>query len=158
MSESPSHAIPTNGHVGSQPAEVVLTFLQRLQAGAVDAATDLLAPDVRFENVSLPAIRGRDRTRRALKSMMGLSGAGFEVRVHSITSDGSTVMTERTDIFHLRRLRAQVWVCGRFDVIDGQITLWREYFDWWDVGLALVRAVLGAVIPSLQHEPPESRV
>jgi limonene-1,2-epoxide hydrolase len=156
MSETPSDEIQTNGHVGSQPTEVVLTFFQRLQAGAVDAATELLASDVRYENVSLPVIYGRDKTRRALKSMFSLSRAGFEVRLHTMATDGNTVMTERTDIVYLGKFRMQFWVCGRFDVTDGQITLWRDYFDWWDITMAAVRAVLGAVMPSLQREAPPS--
>lgn len=156
MSETPPDAIPSNGHVGSQPTEVVLTFLQRLQAGAVDAACDLLAPDVRYENVSLPTIYGRDRTRKALKSMFSPSGTGFDVRVHSLTSDGGTVMTERTDIIYWRRFRMRFWVCGRFDVSDGQITLWRDYFDWWDITLASLRALVGALVPSTQRPAPAS--
>jgi limonene-1,2-epoxide hydrolase len=135
---------------------VVLTFLQRLQAGAVDAATDLLAPDVRYENVSLPTIYGRDRTRRALKSMFAAADSGFDLRLHSLTTDGHTVMTERTDILYFRRFRLQFWVCGRFDVTDGQITLWRDYFDWWDITLASFRALLGMLVPSLQPKAPPS--
>jgi limonene-1,2-epoxide hydrolase len=38
-------------------------------------------------------------------------------------------MTERTDSIIIGRFRAEFWVCGVFEVHDGKITLWRDYFD-----------------------------
>ena len=42
------------------------------------------------------------------------------------------------------------WVCGVFEVHDGRITLWRDYFDVLDMTKALVRGLIGAVIPALR--------
>ena len=47
-------------------------------------------------------------------------------------------------------VRLQFWVCGVFEVRDGRITLWRDYFDMFDFTKALVRGVAGAVIPALR--------
>jgi limonene-1,2-epoxide hydrolase len=41
-------------------------------------------------------------------------------------------------------------VCGVFEVRDGRITLWRDYFDMYDMLKATVRGVLGLVVPSLR--------
>lgn len=75
---------------------------------------------------------------------------GFEVKIHRAAADGAAVLTERTDALILGPLRIQFWVCGVFEVHDGRITLWRDYFDFYDMTKALLRGVAGAVIPALK--------
>ena len=156
MSDTVSHVSKTNGHVETSPARTVMRFLQLLQERDVDGAAELLSPDVRYINVSLPTIRGRDRVRRALKSAFGFPGAAFEVYIEAVAADGGTVLTERTDVLVMGPVRLQFWVCGRFDVHEGQITLWRDYFDWWNITVATVRGVLGALLPPLRAKPPRT--
>jgi limonene-1,2-epoxide hydrolase len=134
--------------------QVVERFLGLLSRGEVDAAADLLDTDVVYTNVSLPTIHGRERVRRVARATLGRPGAGFEVYLHAISSEGGTVLTERTDVLTFGPLRTQFWVCGRFDVEGGQIVGWRDYFDWLDVGIATVRGLLGALVPALRAKPP----
>lgn len=138
----------------SPPVPLVERFLDLLCAKDIDGATELLAEDVRYTNVGLPTVRGRKRVRRLLRATLGLAGAGFEVYTHTISASGSSVLTERTDVLKLRRLRVQFWVCGRFDVHDGQIVLWRDYFDHVNVMAATVRGLLGTVLPAARAKPP----
>lgn len=138
----------------ASPIRVVRQFLEGLAAGDIDGATDLLAPDVEYINVSTPTIRGRERVRRVLRAAMGLPGAGFEVYFHAISSDHGAVLTERTDVLTWGALRMQFWVCGRFDVRDGEIVLWKDYFDWANFTIAMVRGLVGVVIPALRAKPP----
>jgi limonene-1,2-epoxide hydrolase len=136
------------------PTLVVQRFLDLLCLGKVDEAVELLAVDVRYENVGLPTVHGRERVRRLFRAAMRQPGAGFEAYVHTISADGSSVMTERTDVLKLRRMHVQLWVCGRFDVHDGQIVLWRDYFDYVAFALAMARGVLGAVFPAVRAKRP----
>ena len=86
-----------------------------------------------------------------MKLFRGMEGrAGFEVKTHRIAVNGSTVLTERTDALVFGRVRLQFWVCGVFEVTNGRITLWRDYFDMFDFTKALGRGLLGAVIPALR--------
>ena len=73
-----------------------------------------------------------------------------EVKIHRIAVNGPAVLTERTDVLAIGPVRLQFWVCGVFEVHDGRITLWRDYFDMWDMTKALVRGLAGAVIPALR--------
>ena len=82
----------------------------------------LLAVDVVYENVGLPTVHGRERVRRLFGRAYG-SGGGFDVVIHTICADGPSVLTERTDFLTFRKLHMEFWVCGRFDVRDGQIVL-----------------------------------
>jgi limonene-1,2-epoxide hydrolase len=47
-------------------------------------------------------------------------------------------------------LRLQFWVCGVFEVDDGRITLWRDYFDFYDFGKAIFRGIVGVAVPALR--------
>jgi limonene-1,2-epoxide hydrolase len=76
---------------------------------------------------------------------------GFEVKIHRIAADGNSVLTERTDALIVGPLRLQFWVCGIFEVHNGAITLWRDYFDKFDFLVkAPLRALVGIVIPSMK--------
>ncbi len=145
-------------HIGEQedtsPIQLVERFLYLMSVKDLDGATELLSEDVEYANVGLPTVRGRGRVRRLGRATLGLNGAGFEVYVHAISASGSTVLTERTDVLKFRRLRAQFWVCGRFDVRDGQIVLWRDYFDQANVLPAFARGLLGVIVPAIRAKPP----
>jgi len=75
---------------------------------------------------------------------------GFEVKIHRIAVNGSSVLTERTDALVFGPVRIQLWACGIFEVSNGRITLWRDYFDLWNVTKGLVRGLVGAVVPALR--------
>jgi limonene-1,2-epoxide hydrolase len=49
--------------------------------------------------------------------------------VHRQQQLGSVVVNERTDRFTFGGTRLSLPVAGIFEVADGRITLWRDYFD-----------------------------
>ncbi|HEY1827565.1 MAG TPA: limonene-1,2-epoxide hydrolase family protein, partial [Acidimicrobiales bacterium] len=124
----------------------VTRFLTALQDGEVETVIDLVADDLVYTNVSLPSIRGKERFSRAVRAYD--RHLGFAVVVHRIAGDGSSVLTERTDALTLGPFRMQFWVCGVFEVEDGRVTLWRDYFDWRSTTLAMLRGLVGIVIPA----------
>jgi limonene-1,2-epoxide hydrolase len=141
---------------GSTAIVVVERFLEFLRRGDIDSAVELMAVDVEYTNVGLPAMHGRERVRRAFRATLGRAGAGFEVYVRAISADGPTVLTERIDVLKFGRLRVQFWVCGRFEVHDAKIVLWRDYFDYVAVAAATIRGLLGTVIPAARAKPPSA--
>jgi limonene-1,2-epoxide hydrolase len=54
---------------------------------------------------------------------------GIEFRVINIAADGPVVMTERVDVFRLPDKSFELPVMGTFEVSDGKINAWRDYFD-----------------------------
>jgi limonene-1,2-epoxide hydrolase len=123
-------------------------FLHALQDSDLEAAEAALDENLVYENVGLPTIHGRARAIKLFRQMEGR--AGFEVKIHRIAADGAAVLTERTDALIFGPLRLQFWICGVFEVHDGRITLWRDYFDFFDMVKATVRGVAGLVLPSLR--------
>lgn len=83
-------------------------------------------------------------------------GTEVEMHVHTISADGPTVLTERTDVLQWGRLRVQFWICGRFEVHDGQIVEWREYYDPLAILAATLRGLLGVVVPAARAKPPSA--
>ncbi|MCP9273123.1 limonene-1,2-epoxide hydrolase family protein [Mycolicibacterium arenosum] len=129
-------------------ALVVETFLDALQDQDFTTIDALLADDVVYQNVGLPTINGRVKV---VKLMRGMEGRmGFEVKFHRNVAEGSTVLNERTDAMVFGPLRLQFWVCGVFEVHDGRITLWRDYFDFFDMFKATVRGLVGIAVPALR--------
>lgn len=126
----------------------VEVFLNALADEDFDTANAALADDLVYQNVGLPTIYGRHRAMKLFRRMEGR--AGFEVKIHRIAAEGAAVLTERTDALTFGPLRLQFWVCGVFEVHDGKITLWRDYFDFFDMFKATARGLAALVIPSLR--------
>jgi limonene-1,2-epoxide hydrolase len=125
--------------------EVLLTALENQDP---DGAGAVLDDNLVYQNVGFPTIRGRARAMKLFRAMEGR--VGFEVKIHRIAVNGSSVLTERTDVLVFGPLRLQFWVCGVFEVSGGRITLWRDYFDMWDMTKALVRGVAGIAVPAVR--------
>ena len=123
-------------------------FLNALQDSDLEAAEAALDDNLVYENVGLPTIHGRARAMKLFRQMEGR--AAFEVKIHRIAADGAAVLTERSDALIFGPLRLQFWVCGVFEVHDGRITLWRDYFDFFDMFKATVRGLAGLAFPSLR--------
>lgn len=134
--------------VVKSPAGTVEIFLNALQDQDFAAAENALAQNLVYQNVGLPTIYGRNRTVKLFRALQGR--VGFEVKIHRIAADGASVLTERTDALIIGPLRLQFWVCGVFEVHDGRITLWRDYFDFLDMAKATVRGLVGVIVPSLR--------
>ncbi len=71
---------------------------------------------------------GIEATMAVIAMFVGMCEA-LEFEVHHLASDGSTVLTERTDTFTIKGKSAPLPVMGAFHVADGKITAWRDYFD-----------------------------
>jgi limonene-1,2-epoxide hydrolase len=126
-------------------------FLGALRDKDLDTAGALLAEDLVYENVGFPTIHG---SRRAMKlfARMKRPSLGFDVKIHRAAAEGDSVLTERTDALIIGPLRLNFWVCGVFEVHDGRITLWRDYFDNLDFVKAIMRGVAAIAVPSLQRK------
>lgn len=140
-------------HAPSSPEDIVCRFLYALAEQDLDQATALLAPDLRYTNVSLPTLKGGEFVGKLLRRALG-GALRFDVQMHGIACQGDTVLTERTDVLALGPLHVRFWVCGTFRVQEGRITLWRDYFDWWDLGKGTLRGVIGIAVPRLRATLP----
>lgn len=122
-----THAGPTTPQSLS-PIQVVESFLRAIEAKDLDRAAALLADQVVYQNVPLPADRGKPAVLKTLRAFQRFV-TDFEVRMKNIAERDGVVLTERVDVLSGPLVYLDIWVCGTFEVKDGKITLWRDYFD-----------------------------
>ena len=84
--------------------------------------------DAVYHNIPLAPVVGPDQIKATIE---GFSGGveSIEFRLDAIAANGSTVLTERLDIFTFANGRIDLPVMGTFEVRDGKIAAWRDYFD-----------------------------
>lgn len=93
---------------------------------------ELLAADCDYRNVPIAGDRhvGPDDAHAMLSRMQGAWNIRLEVL--NITAGGGTVLTERMEYFHHKageREDCALPVMGAFELKDGKITAWRDYFE-----------------------------
>ncbi len=115
------------------PIEVVRRFCAAWSHGM--AAGDLAAfftDDAVYHNIPLAPVTGREAIANNFATFIrpGSPGIeGIEFRVINIAAEGPVVMTERVDVFKLPDKTFELQVMGTFEVSDGKIKAWRDYFD-----------------------------
>jgi len=110
------------------PEETVNAFLARVVSGDLDAACELVSDDLEYDNVPLGKNHGPDGLRAFLGGMTtGVDEVVFVT--HRQTATGNVVMNERNDKFRIGDQWIDLPVAGVFEVHDGKVTLWRDFFD-----------------------------
>jgi limonene-1,2-epoxide hydrolase len=85
--------------------------------------------DAVYHNIPMEPVKGRDAIEQFIAGFVaGFDGIDFQV--HRQVSDGDLVMNERTDV--MRRKGGEpipLPVTGVFEIENGRIKAWRDYFD-----------------------------
>ena len=88
--------------------------------------------DAVYHNIPIAPITGREAIASTIASFIRPGAPGIEAidfRVINIAANGPVVMTERVDVFTLPGKSFELPVMGTFEVKDGKINAWRDYFD-----------------------------
>jgi limonene-1,2-epoxide hydrolase len=119
-----------------------------------DEVGALMADDVVYENVGYSTLRGAERILRTFRrGASAMPWLHWDVEIHRSATEGSSVFNERTDSLIIGPFRADFWVCGVFELRDGKITLWRDYFDLLDLIKGTIRGLLAVVLAPLRRAP-----
>ena len=73
-------------------------------------------------------LEGKEAIRPVIEGFVG-PAEEIEFEVLSISQSGFTVLTERVDRFLMNGKWVELPVMGAFEVKDGKIVAWRDYFD-----------------------------
>ena len=107
---------------------VVRDFCAAWEARDQQRILDAFADDGVYHNMPMPPATGKD----AIKGVLGMVlGPATDVRfeITHIVADGDTVLTERIDTFTIGGKTVTLPVMGTFELRDGKIAAWRDYFD-----------------------------
>ena len=115
------------------PIELVRRFCAAWSdnIGSVELAA-FFTDDAVYHNIPLAPVAGREAIADTIASFIRPGPPGIErieFRVINIAADGPVVMTERVDVFTLPDKSFELRVMGTFEVSDGKIKAWRDYFD-----------------------------
>jgi limonene-1,2-epoxide hydrolase len=111
-----------------QPIDLVRRFCATWGGGDLDTIIGFFADGAVYHNIPLAPVVGPDQIRSTIEGFTG-GVDKIEFRVDAIAADGGTVLTERHDIFTFANGVIDLPVMGTFEVADGKITAWRDYFD-----------------------------
>ena len=112
--------------------DLIRTFIARLSARDIEAAAAMVSADFEYDNVPMGKAFGPDGLRNTLTGFFAmLDDVDWQVIRQTSTGDMSsgTVLNERDDRVNLKGTWHSLPVAGVFEVRDGIITLWRDYFD-----------------------------
>ena len=113
----------------SDKTDLVLSFVAAWSVGDVDALMDYFAPDAIYHNIPVEPVKGAAEIRKTIEGFGNMSQE-TEWVVHQIAeTEGGVVLTERTDRFKIGGKWVEIPVMGSFELHDGKITAWRDYFD-----------------------------
>jgi limonene-1,2-epoxide hydrolase len=120
----------------AKESEVVSENIQRVQdfiAAWVEADLEkvmaLVADDCFYHNIPMAPLEGEAAIRTFIQGFIGMAKE-IDWVVHHIAegADGS-VLTERTDRFLIGEKWLEIRVMGTFELKEGKISAWRDYFD-----------------------------
>jgi limonene-1,2-epoxide hydrolase len=112
--------------------QVVRDFCAAASTRDPEVLRAFFSDDIVYHNIPMEPAEGLEATMAVINMFVNMCEA-LEFEVHHLASDGSTVLTERTDTFTINGKTAPLPVMGAFHVVDGKITAWRDYFDMGQV-------------------------
>jgi limonene-1,2-epoxide hydrolase len=108
---------------------VVRDFIGAFNANDVERVMSFFTDDCVYHNIPVEPVSGPDAIRGVLTGFMGMASE-IDWVLHNISENPEgVVLTERTDRFLVGEKWVELPVMGAFDLRDGKISSWRDYFD-----------------------------
>ncbi|HYN33274.1 MAG TPA: limonene-1,2-epoxide hydrolase family protein [Ilumatobacteraceae bacterium] len=110
------------------PTEVVEAFLDAFAAMDFDTALTFLSDDVEYTNIPIGTVYGHWGVRQVLEPFFAPIREN-EFLISRRAASGEVVFIERLDRHRLDFGWRELPVNSVFEVHDGKVTVWRDYFD-----------------------------
>jgi len=115
----------------SKNIEIIHRFFDALERLDLDAVSEFFTEDGIYHDIPVPTdpTVGREGIRKKLELVANATDR-LEMQLSSVIGEGDTVMTERVEIWHFPTgERPRLPVMSIFEMKDGRIAAWREYWD-----------------------------
>jgi limonene-1,2-epoxide hydrolase len=113
----------------AQDAErVVRDFCATFEKHDAEALRPFLADDVVYHNIPMDPAVGIDAAIAFVAGFFAMCESMVIETLHLAVHD-NVVLTERMDTFTVGNITAPLPVMGTFEIHDGKISAWRDYFD-----------------------------
>ena len=112
----------------SDNIDLVRRFCAAWSGLDIPKIVDFLTEDAVYHNMPVQPVEGKD----AIKGVIEQVVAPFErveFEITQIAAEGDAVLTERVDRFIAADKTVELPVMGTFEIREGKIAAWRDYFD-----------------------------
>ena len=106
---------------------MVRAFLAAWERRDADHIVDRFTDDAVYHSIPLTPIVGKPAIRAFVEGFAGVPPGRLVIH-HQVATD-EVVMNERTDHITLNGRPVVLPISGVFEIVDGRINAWREYFD-----------------------------
>jgi limonene-1,2-epoxide hydrolase len=108
--------------------QVVRAFCEAFTRRDLDEILSYFTDDAVYHNIPMEPATGKDAIRGVLE-MFVPGSPEIEFSMLNVASNGDVVFTERVDRMSIAGNKVALPVAGVFEVRDGKIAAWRDYFD-----------------------------
>ena len=110
--------------------EIIRQFISEWDAPSPNGETlgSYFTENALYHNIPMDPVEGKVAITATLGGMAGMmTSKGWDLL--NIVGEGNIVMTERIDKFEAGENKVALPVMGVFELTDGKIASWRDYFD-----------------------------
>jgi limonene-1,2-epoxide hydrolase len=116
--------------MSAENEKIVIEFCQSLLGADMAKVVTYLSADVLYHNIPWEPVTGHAGVRQVLDPFIhGANCAITRMDIKNTTSSSNVVMNERVETWVKGSVRLELPVVGAFELKDGKITKWRDYFD-----------------------------
>ena len=109
------------------PETIVREFCAKWPERSIDTLLAYFTDDALYHNMPMEPVTGKDGIREVLN--LFIPAEDVEAEIVLLATRGNVVFTERVDRMTIAGKRVVLPCAGVFEIRDGKIAAWRDYFD-----------------------------
>jgi limonene-1,2-epoxide hydrolase len=114
--------------MANEAEKIVNDFCKAFERKNLDEIIGYFTDDAVYHNMPMEPAKGKDAIRKVINTFLPTADR-LEFKIMKTASNGSIVFNERIDMLDFGEKRVELPVAGVFEVKNGKISLWRDYFD-----------------------------
>ena len=126
----------------SEQTEVVIELIEGFNNSDMERVISCFEENADYHNIPMEKVTGVAAIRGVLEGFLG-SASAIQWDLLNIAEADGVVLTERVDKFEINGSWIALPVMGTFEVINGKIVAWRDYFDLSDFQTQMAKAAGG---------------
>tara|TARA_B100000959_G_C14803691_1_gene550791 strand:+ start:469 stop:837 length:369 start_codon:yes stop_codon:yes gene_type:complete len=112
----------------SDNVQVISDFIAAWSNLDAEKLVDYFAEDGVYHNMPAQPVQGRENLKQFIGGFIA-SWTRTTWDTLNIVGDGDVVIAERLDRTEVGEIKVSLPCCGVFEMEDGKIKVWRDYFD-----------------------------
>ena len=110
-------------------SKVVSSLVDAFNAGDMTRIMSHFTDESVYHNIPVEPVTGEKAIRDVIQRFMDMSSKVDWTVLHLVEGTNGVVLTERVDRFMIKGKWVALPVMGTFEVVNGKIRAWRDYFD-----------------------------